>query len=120
MFANVGFFPQIMLPEKNELSARVWEQMGLQLDMAGAGARHLVPEAVEAALLGGHDLFSAGVGEWVPEGHFLRTIDEDTSPLPAMRDVRSDLRSQTLADPALAKLLSLAAGKTNAGQGGIN
>ena len=100
-----------MLPEKNELSARVWEQMGLQLDMAGTGTRHLVPEAVEAALLGGYDLFSAGVDEWVPEGHFLRTIDKDTSPLPAMRDMRSAMRSQTLADPALAKLLSLAAGK---------
>jgi hypothetical protein len=101
---------QLMLSEKDEVTKRVWDQMGLQVNMAGSGVIHLTPEAMDSCLAGGWDSFRAGVEDWIPVGHFTRSLDEDTSDLPAICDLRSTYRQQVRASPCLSKILSLAAG----------
>jgi hypothetical protein len=94
-----------------EVTRRVWEQMGLQLNMAGSGVIHLTPEAMDSCLVGGWDSFRNGVEDWMPAGHFVRSLDEDTSDLRAVCDFRSTYRRQVKASPCLSKILSLAAGQ---------
>ena len=105
------FHARLAQNEPREVTERVWEQMGLQLNMAGSGITHLTPEAMDSCLSGGWDSFRGGVEEWMPMGHFTRSLDEDTSVLPAMRDLRNIYRSQVTASPCLSKILSLAAGQ---------
>jgi hypothetical protein len=94
-----------------EITRRVWEQMGLQLNVAGSGVIHLTQEAMDSCLVGGWDSFRSGLEDWVPVGHFTRSLDENTSNLRAVCDFRSTYRRQVQASPCLSKILSLAAGQ---------
>jgi hypothetical protein len=97
--------------DSQAVTRRVWEQMGLSLDQGGSGVRHLSPEGIEAAYVGGWDLARDGFAVWVAATHFTRHLDENASQLPALCDARLAHKSSVVRSASLSKMMSLAAAR---------